>query len=179
VLYHQIPSERECETGRNFRWLIAQHGEGTLSRGDIYDWYSKISEGPEHFKTQLPAGKVTVNVVRGSEGAIHIDFLSGATINAQYYSNLLCGDAHQLSRKKIPGKLSEVIPLLEHARPDEADLTKTTLAAMGPNIMNHPTYSPDLAPSDFHLFVRMKVYLGQKFQTGDELKRGVLSWLHS
>jgi predicted GIY-YIG superfamily endonuclease len=45
--------------------------------------------------------------------------------------------------------------------------------------MNHHTYSPDLAPSDFCLFVPMKVCLVQKFQTGDELKRRVLNWLRS
>jgi hypothetical protein len=63
VQYHQILSERERETGRNFHWLIAQHGKGYLSSAGIYDWYSKFSEGPENFKTHLPAGNVTANVV--------------------------------------------------------------------------------------------------------------------
>jgi hypothetical protein len=45
---------------------------------------------------------------------------------------------------------------------------KVTLATMGREIMNHPAYSPDLGPSDFHLFGPMKVYLrGQLFQTED------------
>jgi hypothetical protein len=36
---------------------------------------------------------------------------------------------------------------------------------MGWKIMNHPPHSPDLAASDFQLFVPMKVHLvGQKFQ---------------
>jgi hypothetical protein len=45
-------------------------------------------------------------------------------------------------------KLSEMIPLREHPRPHAADFTKATLAAVG----------PDLAPSDFRLFVPMEVY---------------------
>jgi histone-lysine N-methyltransferase SETMAR len=32
---------------------------------------------------------------------------------------------------------------------------------MGWEIMNHPHYSPDLAPTDFHLFGSMKVQLGR------------------
>jgi hypothetical protein len=42
--------------------------------------------------------------------------------------------------------------------------------------MNHPPYSPDLAPRDLQFFGPMKVHLGeQKFQT-DELKLGILNW---
>jgi hypothetical protein len=49
---------------------------------------------------------------------------------------------------------------------------------MGWEIMNHPYYSTDLALSDFHLFISMKVHLeGQKFQTDDELKWSGQNWL--
>jgi hypothetical protein len=44
----------------------------------------------------------------------------------------------------------------------------------------HPPYCPYLAPGDFHLSGPMKVHLGgQKFQSDDELNRGVLYWLRS
>jgi hypothetical protein len=49
------------------------------------------------------------------------------------------------------------------------NLTTATLTTMGWKIMNHPPRSPDLAASDFHMFVPKKVHLvGQKFQTDDE-----------
>jgi hypothetical protein len=54
------------------------------------------------------------------------------------------------------------------------------LATMGWEIMNHLPYTPDLAPSDFHLFGPMNMHLGrQKFQTYDKLKCCLLNWLHS
>lgn len=56
------------------------------------------------------------------------------------------------------------------------------MAKIGWEIMKHPPCSSDLVPSDFHLFRPMKVHLGgggQKFVIGDELKHGVLNWLHS
>jgi histone-lysine N-methyltransferase SETMAR len=38
----------------------------------------------------------------------------------------------------------------------------------------HPPYSPDLAPSDFHLFSHVKHCLrGQSFETGDELSLAI------
>jgi hypothetical protein len=57
-----------------------------------------------------------------------------------------------------------------------AYLTKATLTTMDREVMNHPSYSPDLVPSDVHLFGPLKVRLGgQIFQTDDELKCGVLN----
>jgi hypothetical protein len=45
---------------------------------------------------------------------------------------------------------------------------------------HHPSYSPDLAPSDYHLFIKMKVWLGtQPFSTNEELIDGVKKWLHN
>jgi histone-lysine N-methyltransferase SETMAR len=53
---------------------------------------------------------------------------------------------------------------------------EATLATMGWEIMNHPPYSPELAPSYFHLFGPIKVHLGgQKFQNDDGLKHSVLN----
>jgi hypothetical protein len=138
----KFPVKEEVKLAEILHRLIAQYGED-LSFASIYDWYIKFSEGPKNSKMQLPAGKVTANVVWDSEGVIHVDFLCGATINAQYYSNLLYSDVHQAIRKQIHGKLSKkIIPLHEHVRPHAENLTKATLAAMGWSIMNHPTYSP-------------------------------------
>jgi hypothetical protein len=45
-------------------------------------------------------------------------------------------------------------------------------------IFDHPSYSPDLTPSDYHLFTKMKVWLGtQRFHTNEDLMDGVNSWL--
>jgi hypothetical protein len=98
-----------------------------------------------------------------SEGVIHVDFLShGVTINAQYYSNLLCNDVCQVIQKKKPGKLSKKIILLhDNARPHMANLTRVTLATMEWEVTIHPPYTPDSAPSDFNFFGQMKVHLGR------------------
>jgi histone-lysine N-methyltransferase SETMAR len=108
-------------------------------------------------------------------------FPHDVTINAQYYSNLLYNDVHQAIRKKRPGNPSKKINRLhDDARPQTANFTKATLAAMGWETMNHLPYTPDLAPCYFHLFGPITVHLGgQKFQTDDELKCSVLNLLCS
>ena len=45
---------------------------------------------------------------------------------------------------------------------------------------DHPPYSPDLAPSDFHLFLKMKEHLAGKRHADDEdLQHAVVDWLNS
>ena len=45
---------------------------------------------------------------------------------------------------------------------------------MGINKVRHPTYSPDLAPSDFCLFPKLKEKLkGCRYETIEEMKEGV------
>ncbi|GBL83548.1 hypothetical protein AVEN_196387-1 [Araneus ventricosus] len=46
-------------------------------------------------------------------------------------------------------------------------------------LFDHPPYSPDLAPSDFHLFLKLKELLGGKrFGSHEELENAVTTWLN-
>ncbi|KAJ4434601.1 hypothetical protein ANN_23163 [Periplaneta americana] len=50
---------------------------------------------------------------------------------------------------------------------------------LGWEIFDHPPYSPDLAPSDFHLFTKLKDFLGgTRFGSDEELKKTVNTWLN-
>lgn len=45
-------------------------------------------------------------------------------------------------------------------------------------MVSHPPYSPDLAPSDFHLFPELKKNLGgTQFKTDEEVQNAVVSFL--
>jgi len=44
-------------------------------------------------------------------------------------------------------------------------------------VLPHPPYSPELAPSDFHLFPKLKEHLkGQRFSCDEEVKSAVRKW---
>jgi histone-lysine N-methyltransferase SETMAR len=54
-----------------------------------------------------------------------------------------------------------------------------TFVKTGWENLDHPQYSPDLAPSDFHLFSKMKEFLGSKrMATDEEMKETVKDWLN-
>ena len=45
-------------------------------------------------------------------------------------------------------------------------------------ILEHPPYSPDMAPSDFHLFPNIKKHLHAKwFKSHDDVNPEVQTWL--
>ena len=57
---------------------------------------------------------------------------------------------------------------------------KTSSPHLGGNKWTTPPYSPDLVPSDFHLFLHLKKFLGGKqFDDGDDPKDAAQKWLTS
>jgi len=70
--------------------------------------------------------------------------------------------------------------LHDNARPHTARLTLETVEQLGLEVLLHPPYSPDLAPSDYHLFGPMKKMLGgQKFASdteGGAISRSSVAW---
>jgi histone-lysine N-methyltransferase SETMAR len=60
-------------------------------------------------------------------------------------------------------------------------LSQALITSFGWEQMNQPPpKSPDLAPSDFHLFLHLKKFLaGQRFNNDKDVKRAVQKWLSS
>ena len=88
----------------------------------------------------------------------------------------LCPDTAQALRRalrdKRPGR--NIITLHDNARPHAACLTSEAIAKMGWEVLPHPSYSPDVAPSDYHLFGFVKDQLrGQRYETTEAIQKAV------
>ena len=65
----------------------------------------------------------------------------------------------------------------DNARPHTCIVSMAKIAELKYDLLHHPPYSPDLAPSDFHLFPNLKKILGgERFSLDDELKAAVNSY---
>ena len=122
------------------------------------------------------AVKMMGTVFWDAEGLILVEFLErGQTITAARYVQTL----HKLLRAlrdKRRGR--NIIILHDNARPHAARLTSEAIAKMGWDVLPHPSCSPDVAPSDYHLFGFIKNQLrGQRYETTEAIQKAVLQCL--
>ena len=93
-------------------------------------------------------------------------------------------------QQKRPGRQYGVLLQHDNAHPHIAIMTKEAIQTLGWEVLPHPLYSPDLAPSDFHLFrslsnalqgvsfnndVELRAWLEEFFESrpGDFYRRGI------
>ena len=139
-----------------------------------------VVSGQQKFKTQASAGKVMLTIFLDVSGPILVHFQEkGQTVNSAQYSDMLVNKLKPVIRSKRRGLLSKRVLLLhDNAHLHTAAHAVDTLCALKFEVLQHPPYSPDLAPSDFHMFGPMKEHLGgQKFADDNEVMEAVQSWL--
>ena len=100
-----------------------------------------------------------------AEGILFIDYLEkGKTITREYYSNLLTRLDKKICEKRPSLQKKKTIFHQDNAPAHKSVLALGKLRYMHYKLLEHPPYSPDLAPSDFFLFQKLKLFLvGQHF----------------
>ncbi|GFT11356.1 hypothetical protein TNCV_1144361 [Trichonephila clavipes] len=66
---------------------------------------------------------------------------------------------------KINMLTKSVLFLHENVKPHTSQTTENLIESFGLEVLDHAPYSPDLAPSNFHLFLYLKHSLGGKRST--------------
>ncbi|UYV79005.1 hypothetical protein LAZ67_17000627 [Cordylochernes scorpioides] len=124
---------------------------------------------PKKAKTVPSAGKVMVSVFWDSDGVLLRDLLNKSqTITGNYYAHLV-KKIREAIREKIKGKLSRNIVYYQDNVPSHRSLqVMAAIYDSGFEILPHAPYSPDLAPSDFHLFPHLKKLLSDIHFSSDE-----------
>ncbi|KFD56277.1 hypothetical protein M513_02732 [Trichuris suis] len=144
-------------------------------------WKHVNSPRAKRARLEPRLGKILATIFWDTEGILLIDYMEdGGTITGKYYANLLLQLREEIKEKRR-GKLSRKVLLLHDNAP--AHRAKVALAAIqqcGFGQIDHPPYSPDLAPSDYFLFGNLKQHLrGTVFSDDNELKSAVQDYLNS
>ena len=151
------------------------------TKRDSMVWKHPSSPPPKKFKVQPSVKKLMATVFWDAKGILLLDILEpGHTVNANRYCQTL-DKLKEAVRRKRPGRLTSGV-LLQHdnATPHTANATQDWIRRFGWEVLPHPPHSPDLAPSDYHLFGPMKRHLsGQRFTDDDDLVEAVKDWLKS
>ena len=104
------------------------------------------------------------------------------TITADLYSQQLIRLSHALETKRPHRAKGErkVILLHGNARPHVAKTTRSTIENLGWEVLSHPAYSPNLAPSDYHFFRSMQHFLSEKsYSDLEEIKKDISQYFIS
>jgi histone-lysine N-methyltransferase SETMAR len=144
-------------------------------------WVPRGTNPPLKARVVKSAGKMMLTLFFDAEGWLLADFLrKGTTITGAYYAQLL-ERLRSAIKEKRRGKLSKGIWLLDDDAPvHRAGAVWDVLHDLKWSRLNHPPYSPDLAPSDFRVFPDLKKPLkGKRFEKENELKAAVFHWLDS
>lgn len=128
-------------------------------------WTGPDEPVPKKAKTAQSAGKEMTCVFWDAKGILVIDFLEKEkTITGRYYTTLL-EKLEAAIQEKHPGmKKKQVLFHHDNAPAHSTTIARQKLTELRFKVVPHPSYSPDLALSDFHLFSKLKMFLdGKRF----------------
>ncbi|XP_011865157.1 PREDICTED: histone-lysine N-methyltransferase SETMAR-like, partial [Vollenhovia emeryi] len=119
--------------------------------------------------------KVVATVFWDSRGIILIDYLAkGETINGQYYAALLDKLKATIKEKRPHLVKKKILFHQDNTRVHTCMVAMSKLNELKFELLPHPPYSPDLAPSDFFLFPNLKKFLGgKKYKSNAEVENAV------
>jgi histone-lysine N-methyltransferase SETMAR len=153
-----------------FRHLVSYREEGDnfvqrIVTGDetwVHHYQQETKRKSMQWKHPSSPATKLMAIFWDSQGPILETYLErGTTVTSATYCDMLQRGLKPAIRSKRRGGLSEGVLLFhDNARPHTAARTLETLRKLKWEVMEHPAHSPDLAPSDFHLFEPLKEALG-------------------
>jgi len=143
------------------------------------EWQHSGSPRPKKFRVQKFAGKVLASIFWDQDAILLIDYLPKGP---NYQRGLLFTSAGTIEGHFEGKTLQEVrqgvLFLHDNAPAHRALATQKKLAYLGFQCLDHPPYSPDLAPSHYHLFPGLKKQLKVRhFSSDAKVIAAVETWL--
>ena len=150
-------------------WPWAQPGYITMTRRQSkIQWSGGIAahHAPKNSECKNPLEMSRLDFLGDKDGILHIDYLPK-------------GNWRTFWSKRRHGNVTKWFLFLHDNAPAHRELTiQKTLAYLGFQCFDHPPYSSDLAPTDYHLFPGLKKQLkGRHFSSDAEITAAAETWL--
>ncbi len=134
-------------------------------------WLKKEDPRPSHPRRTLSSKKCMMVSFFDHKGMIHLEFIRGGTVDTGTFISILTRfkESLKVSRPRLTRHLH-----MDNAPAHGSKDTRLHLLFTGQKVVDHPALSPDLAPSDFWLFPRVKKALrGHMYPSLDALEAAV------
>jgi histone-lysine N-methyltransferase SETMAR len=140
-------------------------------------WKHPASPLSKKFRTWPSAGKVILTLFWDFEDpTLECYQERGTAVTSVRYCDILLNELKLVIHKQRRRRLLQDVLLHDSTCPHSAAHYQGNPS--GTEALDHPPYSPDLAPSDSHLFGPLKEDLrGHRFADDDEVKEVVHDWL--
>lgn len=126
--------------------------------------------------------KIMLSIWWDIRGIIHYELMNpNQTINSEIYCQQLTR-LHQELVKKRPSLVNRKQIVFHHdnAKPHISKVTQQKIIELGWELLPHPPYSPDLAPTDYHLFRSMQSFFnGKTFVKKVDLEQELIKFFES
>jgi [histone H3]-lysine36 N-dimethyltransferase SETMAR len=150
--------------------MVSYHTPETKKQSK--QWIKKGQPGPIKARVHASRTKQMLLVFFDSKGLIYTHIVPrGAAINAKYILMVLGKFLEHLRRKRPEMVTRDWFFHWDNASVHTAAVVKSWLTAKAFKVLEHPPYSPDLAPADFFLFRRVKEELSGLTLSQESLKK--------
>jgi histone-lysine N-methyltransferase SETMAR len=154
------------------------HYEPEIKRQSI-QWLTRSSRPPVKAIRRLSKKKVMSLSFWDRAGVILVKFSrNGETMTGVKYAKIL-GELKRAIQSKRGEKWDDGVFLIHDNAPCHASrVAQSEVSELGFVQLDLPPYSPDLAPSDYHLFPKLKTFLRKRTFTSDtQLEKSAVAWL--
>lgn len=146
-------------------------------------WLSPGEAGEKVPKRDIHGKKQMLCLYWCMAGPLYWELLEpGQTFNSDVYCRHMDNVQTVLDRMEAAGEWEGPVKLLQdNARPHKSRRsTHHVQETLGWEVLDHPPYSPDVAPSDYHVFLSLKNFLrGRRFENQEAVKTGLREYFES
>ncbi|KAF7282499.1 hypothetical protein GWI33_002602 [Rhynchophorus ferrugineus] len=126
----------------------------TPSNRQSSEWTARNEPAPKCGKTQQSAGKSMASILWDTHRIIFIEYLvKGRTMNSDYYIALFDRSKAEIAEKRPYLMKKKVLLHQDNASCHKSVKMMAKIHELGFELVPHPPYSPDLAPSDYYLLL--------------------------
>jgi hypothetical protein len=146
------------------------------SKQQSKQWTEAGSSSPKKTRSVPSAGKVMEWVFWDAEGILFTDYLEkGKTITGKYYSYLLTRLDENIREKRSGVQKKNIIFHQDNPPAQKSVLAMGKLWDLHYELLEHSPHFPDLAPSGFNLFPKLKLPFlnSQPFSSNQEATAAV------
>jgi len=138
-------------------------------------WARSVDEVQRNVNRTIQSKKVMLTILWGVDSFYILEALPGSQkFDSDYFISILKKLKKEYCKIKKKMSVQGVYLHLDNAKVHTSMATVATAKKLGFTMLKHPSYSPDIAPSDFFLFGYIKDQLkNTEFETTDELIEAV------